>query len=530
MTTNSAQSRVMNAAALVAGLFLVSRVLGFVRQAVFGYYFGTSLEAEAWAIVEPIPELIFNVIAGGALSSAFIPVFAEYFKDEADSGESVNKSAVSDGWELFSTVMTLVISVATVASVLVAVFTPQFLQAFYAPKLADSPELLGLTVPLLRVTLISPVIFGVTGVVMAALHGRHHFLSPAIAAVLFNFGILFGLLVWQGEIMGMAYGTVLGALAHVGIQLPALRRVGGRFTPRFRISSAVKKVMVLMAPRTLGLSFSHLNRIFTTFIAQTMVDGSMIGLGYANRIMLLPQGVLGMALGVASFPTFAALAAKGELAELREILSNTLRLILFLGLPSMVGLIVLRKPLVELAFQRGSFDETSTILTSWALLFYAFALVALALLEVIVRAFYALQDTVTPVLAGFGQTVIMLVLGLWLGRSLFPQFGWLGLGGVALAFSIANWFETIVLLFLLRRKMDGINGRHLLRGAVEMGVISAVMGVGVWVVGQLVSWSVGQLIVGGLVGALIYFLGAKAIGLPELGMILRRVPLLKRLA
>ena len=518
--------RMMSAAFSVGSLFLLTGILGFIRQSVFTNYFGTQTnEADAFSLVAPISDLIFNLIAGGALGSAFIPTFARYFVN--DDHEEQER-----GWELFSTVITLVLIIISAVALLMAIFAPQFLTALYPQKVRGNIELLGHAVLILRMMLVSTVIFGASGVVMVALNSRHSFFAPALAAVIYNVGMMIGIILFHST-FGMGFGIILGAVGHLVVQLPSLKRVGGWYRPMISFNEDVSQILVLMLPRLAGLSFSYLNPVLVPYIAQSMVAGSITALFLGSRIIQMPLGVLGQSMGIVSFPMFASLAARGDHDGMRRILGDTVRMILFLGFPLTVGLMVLRYPFIALAFQRGAFGPKDTELVAWALLFYALALVALSLIELLARAFYAMKDTMTPVIVGGIQLVLMLVFGMSFGRILFPSLGYLPLGGVALGFALANWFETLTLLVLLSRKMNGVGARQWLPGIGRMGVASVAMalvmqGVLRWVPfsADWIGWIL-QLLVAGAIGTVVYFLVCVALRLEETtrlsGMVLGRL-------
>ena len=299
-------------------------------------------------------------------------------------------------------------------------------------------------------------------------------------------------------------------MGHLLVQLPGLRQKRAQYTAVFTLHDpGVQQVLRLMAPRVLGLSFSEINKFVVLFLTGSMPLGSLPALTTAFRLLIMPQGVLGQALGIAAFPTLAELAARSALREMRQIVMDSLRLVLFLGLPITVLFMLLRQPIITILFERGLFDADDTNLVAVALLFYALGLVALTALEVIARAFYSLNDTLTPVLAGGVQILLMAGLSLWLSQRLFPSLGQQPLGGLALGFSISNFAEVGLLLWLLRRKLGGLNGRFLLNGLLRMGVASLTMGVGMWGMAQL--WQLPSLllqaIVGTIVGIVLY-LGA----------------------
>jgi putative peptidoglycan lipid II flippase len=508
------RSRVFRAAGIVVIAFIVSRILGVARDFVISYYFGAdSLEVNAYVIAARLPDTIFHIVAGGALGSAFIPTFSAYFAREDTAG----------GWRLFSAVINLVALVTAAIAVVAAFFAPALIRLFFPDLIAQQPELLPLTAAIMRVMLLSPLIFSASGVVMGALNARHHFVLPAVAPIVYNLGIIAGAVLWQPDAMGLAYGAVLGALGHLAVQLPGLRQQQAHYSLLFSLRDpGVRRVLQLMGPRVLGLSFSYINPVITQLLAQGMILGSLRALDLGWRVMLMPQGVLGQALAIAAFPTFSTLAATSALAEMRRILADSLRLIAFLGLPATAAMMVLNRPVVALLFQYGQFDERDTTLVAWALLFYAFGLVPLAVLEIISRAFYALGDTRTPVLAGALQLLGMALLGYWLSERIFPTFGWLPLGGLALAASLSNFLEVGILLYWLRPKLGGVDGRHLLDGLWRMtaavGLMAAAMAaVYRWFPLEQPLW---QLAAGAVVGGLVYFLASLALRISELNQLL----------
>ncbi len=506
------------AAGLVAALALLSRVLGLVREIVVRQYLGvTALEATSFDIASRFPETIFLVIAGGAIGSAFIPTFSAYLARDDEAGS----------WRLFSAVLNLVTVATTVLSVAVMIFAAPFVTFFYGDNIAQQPALLPLTVALMRVMLLSPIIFGISGIVMAALNARHHFLLPAVAPSVYNLGIIAGGLV--GAMMGggaplatawgLAWGTVAGALGHLLVQLPGLRGQGARYWPVLSLRDpGVRQVLRLMAPRVLGLSFSEVNKFIILFLTGTMALGTLPALNAAFRILIMPQGILGQALGIAAFPTLAAMAVRAAHREMRGILADSLRLVLFLGLPATALLALLAEPYVAILFERGLFDAQATVLVATALRFYALGLIALTALEVVARGFYALSDTLTPVLVGGLQIAVMWALSLWFRDALFPSLGWQPLGGLALSFSLSNILEVGLLLWLLRRRLGGLEGRALLSGTARMSAATAAMSLAI--VATVAPLPAGALwaraLLGTAAGGIIYLLACWLLRVEEL--------------
>lgn len=511
----NSRSLVLRAAGLVGVAVLLSRLVGLAREIVIRANLGIiTVPAEAFEIASRFPETIFLIIAGGAIGSAFIPTFATYFEQDDSAG----------GWRLFSNVINLLTVVVTAVSLLSIVFAPQLVIWLADEKVAANPELLPLTVRLMRIMLISPIIFGASGVIMGALNARQHFLLPALAPTIYNVGIIAGGLLWPGTqpeeaALGFAVGTVVGAAGHFLVQLPGLRQKEARYTAVLDIRDpGMRQVMRLMAPRVLGLSFSEVNKFLIIWLTNPMATGSLPALASALRLIIMPQGIIGQALGIAAFPTMAALAVRGQRDEMRQIFADSLRILLFLGLPFSVLFALLAHPLVTFLYTWGLMGDEGVEFVSWALLFYALGLVPLLALEVVARTFYALSDTLTPVLSGAVQIALMWLLSLWFSRVIFPQLGWLPLGGLALGFSLSNVIEVLLLLWLLRRKLGGIQGYSLLNGLWRMGAATLLMAGGMWLVqGWLGGTAVLlRLIVVGSVGGLIYLAACAVLRLDEL--------------
>jgi putative peptidoglycan lipid II flippase len=498
--TPTGRGQVLRAATIVSVAFVISRILGFVRGAIIlAIYSVDTLDVNAYEIASRFPDAIFYVIAGGALGSAFIPTFSTYFVRDDQKG----------GWRLFAAIINLVLVVLTIVCVLVAIFAEQFLLWLYAPIMSAQPGLLPLTASLMRVMLISTIIFGVSGVFMAALNARQHFVLPAIAPIIYNIGIILGTVLLAPNIMGVAIGTVVGAAGHLLIQVPGLVPKRAGYSLVFDLGDpGVRQVIRLMIPRMLGLSFGQINHFIIQILGQTLIFGSIPALSNAWRVMLVPQGAIGQALGIVSFPTFATLAAREDLPRMRRILAETLRFIFYLGIPTTILFIVFSRPIIAVLFQRGEFDAGDTELVASALAFYSVGLVGLSILEIVSRAFYALKDTWTPVLAGGVQLVFMAVLGYWLSVFVFPQIGLLPLGGLALGASVASSLEAVGLLILLRRKMDGINGWQIWDGLWRMSLAGLGMTLVTWFAFQQFTdlAPIWQVIGGGVVGGGVYLI------------------------
>ncbi|MBI3760791.1 MAG: murein biosynthesis integral membrane protein MurJ [Chloroflexi bacterium] len=500
------QHRIARAAGVVMAAFVLSNIAGLARQILIARAFGASLELDAYYAAIRLPDILFTLVAGGALGSAFIPLFSGFLARDDRAG----------AWRLASGVTTLVFLTLTIVGGLAAILAPLIVSRILAPGF--SPAAQALTVSLLRLMLASSVIFGVSGLVMGIHNAHQHFLLPAIAPILYNVGIMIGALAAPVfGVRGLAYGVVFGALMHLVVQLPGLRGRGARYTPTLGLDNpAVRDVAKLMGPRVLGLAVVQLNFLINIILASGMPEGSLSGLTVAFQILTLPEAVIAQAIAIAALPTFADQFARGQLVELRAALAGTLRGILFLSVPSSIGLLILRKPIVVLLFQRGHFDERSTELVAWALAFYAIGLVGHSVVEIVSRAFYALHNTRTPVAIGAAAMTLNVILSLLFSR-LFAANGLSPHGGLALANSIATALEMIGLLWLIARRLGGLEARAVTFSLARTLGGGAAMTIALlaWLnfVASRPAWLVG--LGGTAIGGVIFWLVAALVGSEE---------------
>jgi putative peptidoglycan lipid II flippase len=508
------QRRIVSAALLVMIFFLLSRIMGLVREMVVAAHFGASAELDAYLAAFRVPDLLFQLVAGGALGSAFIPTFAGYWTQGDKAG----------AWLLFSRVLNLVTLVLTAVAAVAAFFAEPLVRQVIAPGF--SPDQALLTANLMRWMLVSTVLFGASGLVMGALNATQHFLLPAAAPVLYNLAIIAGAW-WLAPtfgVYGLALGVVIGAAAHLLVQVPGLwqARAQYRLSLHWR-DPGVSEVIRLMGPRALGLFFVQMHFLVNTILASGLSAGSLAALNYGWLLMLLPQGIFAQSLATAVFPTLAALAAAGQLGELRHTFSRTLRLTCFLTIPSAVGLIVLSRPLVGIVLERGAFDPDSTARVAYALQLYALGLVGHAALEIVVRAFYALHDTWTPVQVGVAAMGLNVGLSVLWVRSL-------GYGGLALANSLATTLEVLTLLWLLHRRLNGFEERRIIGAVARQALAAALMAGVLWLwlmLGPTNLWlsGLGGLVIGvGIYGGAALLLRSEELQ-PALALISRRLPI-----
>ena len=470
----SANRQIARSTLVVMAAMIASQLIGLLAKSLVGSAFGTGAESEAFFAANRFSEILFNLVAGGALGSAFIPTFTGF----------IAKDQRRRAWRLASAVACLVTLILSLFALISAVFAPWIVRHVLAPGFAAAdPAKEALTIVLLRLQLPSAAIFGLSGLMMGVLNAHQRFLLPALAPAMYALGWVLGVLVLAPSlgIQGLAWGVVIGALMHLAVQLPHFLRLPAR---ELRLTlglddPAVREVGRLMAPRLLGVAVVQLNFLLNTYLASLQPQGSLAAISLAFPLMIMPQAAIAQSAAIAALPTFSAQAALGKLGEMRASLAATLRGVLLLAIPASLGLMLLREPVVALIYQRSEFDAASTALVAWALLWYAAGLVGHSVVEVVSRAFYALHDTRTPVAVGVAAMSLNLVFSLTL-PGVFIRVGWLPHGGLALANSLATFLEMIALLWLMRRRLDGLAGRSLWGAVGQAGLAALGMGAVLW--------------------------------------------------
>jgi len=507
-------SRVVAAATgLMIVTILLSRLLGFVRESLLLYYFGRGALTDIYKQSFIIPDMLYFLIAGGALSSAFIPVFTRYLAEGREE----------DAWKTFSVIACVAMLAASVFIVLGEIFAVP-LSRLVSPGFR--PEQVKEMAYLTRIILPAQAFFFLGGLMMGTLYARNHFLTPALGPLIYNVGIIAGglitahfhradiqylsrpeivqamhvyfsptatpaelasvvgqvdishvLRVGTRVVSGYSWGALIGAfLGNFCLQLLVMKRMGMRFTPSLDVRhEGVKKVFLLMLPVILGLSLPQLdvqiNKFFGTFLAV----GAVTALDNANRLMQVPYGVFGQAFGTAVFPTLSALAAKSLWDDYRVQLSQGIRGIVFLTLPASVLMMVLATPIVRLVFEHGKLvTPHDTYITAVALVFYCAGVFVWSIQAVVARGFYALHDTLTVVLSGTLATVLFVIMNI-----IFMRTPWAKLpeapAGLALTTTLAASAHTGLLMWLLSRRTGGIDGRRIVTSIGKMMLASAIM-------------------------------------------------------
>lgn len=502
--SSSANRQIARAASTVMLAFILSSAVGLIRQVLVANAFGTRMEMEAFNAANRVSETLFTLVAGGALASAFIPVFSGLLATKKNE----------EAWKLASSIINLVLVILSLSAVIAFVFAPWIVNHVIAPGFSSDPEKVTLTINLLRMMLPSAIIFGISGLVMGMLNSYHIFFIPTITPAMYQIGLIFGVLVLSPYIgiYGLAIGVLIGASLHLGLQLPSLFHLHGQYFPMFGTELAsVREVIRLMLPRLLGVGIVQINFWVNIRLASGMPEGSVTGIVIAFTLMLMPQAAIAQSIAIASMPTFSAQVALGKIDEMRNSLASTIRSVLLLSFPAAVGLILLRKPIVTMLYQRGEFTAYSTILVSWALLWYGIGLVSHSVVEILARAFYSLHDTLTPVLVG--ALAMSLNIGFsYLFAAWFAKMGWLPHGGLAFANSVATTLEMAGLLYFMRKKLKRLEGLNIIRTFLKVIVATLIMSISIWIwitkMASQPAWLVatGGIVIGGIVYGLLLLL------------------------
>lgn len=455
----STGKKVAKAAGGLMVAMMISRILGYVREVALTTKFDASAATDAYIAAFTIPDLLYNLLVGGALSAAFIPVFSGYLAQNREK----------EAWHVASTLINLVLIVMAVGIVLGMIFTRE-LVPLVAYKFRGAN--LDLTVKLTRIMFPAFIILSLNGLMMGILNSYQNFRAPAIGAIVYNLGIIvLGIgLAPKYHIAAFAIGVVAGHIGNFLVQLPALWKKGLGYRPVMDLSHpGVRKIFILMLPAIIALSANQINLIINQNLASGLAEGSITALRMANRLMWLPLGVFAGSIAVAIFPTMTTLAARREMTEFKKTFSMGIRSIFLITIPAGAGLIFLSVPIVRLLFQHGEFGPDATSKTAYALVFYSIGLFAQSAIWVITRAFYALHDTLQPVLVAVLTIAINYVLNIML-------MGPMQEGGLALAYSLSGIVNMLILLYLLRRKIGPIGAGNLLKSFVLITAAALIMG------------------------------------------------------
>ena len=468
-TVSSERRRIASAATLILVAYGLSRVLGAVRELVIANTFGTSHNLDNYRVAFGVPDLLFNLLLAGAISSAFIPVLSE----------QLAKNQPERARQIAGRVLNASVLILTVGAAVLFVVAPWYVSLI---AFGYSPQDHELIVSLTRILLLQPIFLGAGGMVIGILTAYQRFFAQAVAPLFYNGAIIVAAAVFAPRygVTALAVGVVIGAMLHVGVQLPSLWRTGWRPTAALGLSDpGVRKVGRLMFPIALGLAAAQVNVFVDTILGTSLPHGRVAALRYADTIAQLPLGTFSQALAFVLFPFLARDAAVRAIDSIRHRTALALRLNIFVLVPASVGLAILGVPITAALFERGQFGPGSVRQTAYALTFFSLGLAGQAATALLVRVFYALQDVITPL------RISLVVIAVNLGTNvILVQL--LAQGGLALGTSIAATLNAILLARALRGRLGGLEGRAIFRtvrraliGVVPMALVTAGVAYGI---------------------------------------------------
>ena len=460
-------SSVASAAFLIALMSIASRFLGVVRDRILASSFGASQTLDMYYAAFRLPDLVFNLLVLGALSAGFIPVFARLVSEE-------NRAA---GWRLASNVFnTLCVFLLVLCGA--GIIAAPWLVTIIAPGFPS--EARSTIVDLTRIMFLSPFFLGLSSIVGGMLQSFRKFFAYSLAPVLYNVGIIVGALFFAPRfgIVGLAWGVVLGSFIHVAVQVPSLFKIGFHYQKILDWKDKGLRTMYrMMTARTLGLAITQINLTVVTIIASTLPSGSLSVFNLANNLQSFPVGIFGISFAVAVFPILsAALTPEAFVSRF----SKTFRQIMFCIIPATVGLVILRAQIVRVILGAGNFTWQDTILTVDTVGFFAISLFAQALIPLLTRGFYSKHDSRTPFFIGLFSDGLNVGLALWLSR----QFG---VAGLALAFSLSTMLNFLLLFFVLRHRVGGLDEKRLLISTAKCTAAGLAMAVSIQAM-KLLVW------------------------------------------
>ncbi|MBE0426336.1 MAG: murein biosynthesis integral membrane protein MurJ [Nitrospirae bacterium] len=468
---------IARAAGIMSIATLCSRILGYVKDMIIAKFFGATGVADTFFVAFRIPNLLRELFAEGSMSSAFIPVLTEY----------QTKRGVEEAKRLVRITFTFILIFVGSICIIGIIFTPSIVTVI-APGFISMPEKFSLTVFLTRVMFPFLFFISLAALVMGALNTKRVFFIPSLAPAMLNITIIIIVISFtpamEQPILAVAAGVALGGFIQLAFQLPSFFKNGYSLKPEFDFRHpGLKKMSILIMPATMGMAVAQINIFISTILASYLSEGSITYLYYSMRLIQFPIGIFGVAMGMAILPTLSQHAVKGDLEKLRGDFSFALRLLFFITVPAMAGLIALREPIVNILFQRGKFDYAATIGTAQALLFYSMGIWSIVGVRVITASFYSLQDTKTPVKVAVISLAANVLFSVILMNPLQHS-------GLALANALASFVNFSLLFFFFKKKLKAVDASRIFWSFVKAGVASFIMAVIGWMLLHGEIWQI----------------------------------------
>lgn len=504
------KSQITRAAGIYSVGILVSRILGFLREMFIAYFLGTGMAADAFFVAFRLPNLWRRLFAEGTLTMVFVPIFTEYLQKSRP--EAVRLARVT--WTLLATTLILL-------SILGVIFAPVLVKLI-APGFTGIEKKFFLTVNLTKIMF--PYVFFIclTALAMAILNALGYFAAPAFSYALLNISMILSLIFahvfHKSPVYCLALGVMVGGLLQLLLQVPFLKRENLSFRPLFSLfHPGVSRIFALMGPAVIGAAVYQLSIFINTVLASFLPEGSVSYLYYADRLVQFPLAMFAFSMGTAMLPTLSREAAAKDISKFKETLRFSLRSVFFVIFPASIGLIVLKKPIIALIFERGAFSAASTHYTAQALFCYALGLVFFSGIRILATAFYSLQDTLTPVKIASFCLIFNVILGILL---MIP----LKHAGLALSTSIVALINVILLSWKLIKKIGPLWDSAFFYALVKSSLAAMIMGVCIWLFNQHANISYLKLLALEIpLGIMIFFCSAYLLKCSELFSILKLV-------
>lgn len=505
-----ARTEITRAAGIYSGGILVSRILGFLREVFIAYFLGTGMAADAFFVAFRLPNLWRRLFAEGTLTMVFVPIFTEYLQKSRPEAIRLARTA----WTLLATVLALL-------SILGVIFAP-ILVKLIAPGFSHIAKKFTLTVNLTKIMF--PYVFFIclTSLAMAILNALGYFAAPAFSYALLNISMIFSLVLahmfHKSPVYCLSLGVMVGGFLQLLLQLPFLKREAFSFKPLFSFyHPGISKIFTLMGPAVIGAAVYQLSIFINTLLASFLPEGSVSYLYYADRIVQFPLAMFAFSMGTAMLPTLSRQAVLKDISKFKETLRFSLRSVFFVVFPASIGLIVLKRPIIALIFERGAFSASSTHYTAQALLCYALGLIFFAGIRILVTAFYSLQDTLTPVKIASFCLIFNVILGILL---MFP----LKHAGLALTTSIVALINVILLGWQLVKKIGPFWDSAFFYALTKSSLAAIIMGLCIWSFNHYTKISYPKLLILEIpLGMMIFFSSAYLLGCSELSGIVKLV-------
>ena len=491
---------------------ILSKILGFGRELTLSYFYGTGMYSDAYISALNIPGVIFACI-GVAISTSFIPLYSGIKEKECE-----NKANL-----FMNNVLNIVTVIVLVITILGIVFSKQIVQVF---AIGFTGEKLSITIEFAKILFLGSIFLELSNILSSYLQIKGNFIIPGIIAIPYNIIIMISIfLAAKYNNYIIVYGTVFAMIVQVVFQLPYVYKNGFKYKTYINIKdSHIKEMIFLVAPVFIGVAVNQVNALIDKTLASTLSSGSIAALNYANKLNGFILALFVMSIATVIYPLFYKYISQNNLKEFKELINSVINIMLVILIPTTVGTMVLSKPIVKILFERGAFDSYSTKVTSIALFFYSLGIVGFGLREILVRAFYSLKDTKTPMLNGVISVILNIILNLTLIKSM-------GISGLALATSISSIIGVFILMICLNKKIKFIDYVKISKLTIKVIISSIVMGIGVnmsykyliILLGSGLTSIIASLTISVIIGIIVYFVLIYILRLEEVYILIDKI-------